>query len=262
LFDLGITRTVLLETAPWKIKLKSMSEEKKTALEFCVTDIKGAQVAREQGADRIELCIDLKVGGLSPSYGLIESCANLIETHVLIRPRAGNFHYQEAEIKLMISDIAAARKAGASGVVFGCLTEDGKIDVPANKRMLDACSAKGLFPSFHRAFDRCKADELIALETLITLGFKRVLTSGRASRAIDGIAALGRWNKQYGHQIEIMAGGGVEPENARQLLAMGIGALHCSIHQKERTTTKPLGEKVVYDLNKAAQMKAIMLTID
>jgi copper homeostasis protein len=231
--------------------------KKTVALEFCITDFTGAEVAHQYGADRIELCTDLKVGGLTPSFGLIKSCVEIIETHVLIRPRAGSFQYRKEEIKLMIADIVAVHHAGARGVVFGCLTSDGKIDIPANQQMMAICKEKGLFPTFHRAFDRITDDGVLALEALIDLGFKRILTSGHAPRAIEGIATLRHWHKKAAGRIQLMAGGGVEPDNAKELIAAGMDALHCSIHQKDNTIS-PMGGELVYNHAKALQMKAIV----
>lgn len=227
---------------------------KRAALEFCVTDLKGAQVAREYGADRIELCTDLTTGGLTPSFGLIESCSTIIETHVLIRPRAGHFHYSEAEVDLMISDIRAAAKAGASGVVFGCLTKDQEIAIEANKRMLETSSKWRLISTFHRAFDRIQANGDLALESVIELGFQRILTSGQAPSAIRGIKTLQRWQDENNGRIQLMAGGGVGPENAALLLAAGVDALHCSIHQKEGADN-PMGEQLAYNYTKARLMR-------
>lgn len=230
---------------------------KRAALEFCVTDLQGAYIARQYGADRIELCTDLATGGLTPSFGLIKSCAAIIETHVLIRSRAGHFCYNQEEINLMVDDIEAAAQAGATGVVFGCLTEKQEIATGANQQMLEASRTNHLFPTFHRAFDRVITDQQSTLEQLIGLGFKRVLTSGRAPSALEGITVLEGWQKINEGRIQLMAGGGVGPENAAALLRVGVDALHCSIHQKE-DVINPMGAQLRYNHAKVKEMRTIV----
>jgi len=200
------------------------------AVEFCVTDIEGAELAAKHGATRIELCVDLSIGGLTPSFGLIEACSDLIETHVLIRPRGGNFVFNESELAIMRADILQAHLAGATGIVFGCLDEKNGLHHSANESMLALAEQLELETTFHRAFDFVN-NPIESLNQLTDWGIKRILTN----------------------KIEIMAGGGVHPMNAKELLETGIHALHCSIH-KAKVASNNMGAKIEYDLEKIIGM--------
>ena len=123
------------------------------AVEFCITDIQGAYLAAQYDATRVELCVDLNVGGLTPSYGLIEACSAIVETHVLIRPRGGNFVYNEEEMTIIRADILQAHLAGATGIVFGCLGEKNELHLAANESILALAEQLELQTTFHRAFD-------------------------------------------------------------------------------------------------------------
>ena len=145
--------------------------------------------AQEGGANRVELCAAIPEGGTTPSYGEIRMARKLIDIrlHVIIRPRGGDFLYSPVEIETMEEDICMARQAGADGVVFGCLTPEGALDMPAMERLMKA--AEGMAVTFHRAFDYVK-DPKQVFETLIQLGVVRVLTSGQQPVAIKGAALL------------------------------------------------------------------------
>jgi len=221
-------------------------------LEFCVTEYDGALLAAEHGAKRIELCSDLSIGGVTPSHGLIDSCADVIETHVLVRPRGGDFCHDQAELEIMFNDIIQAHHAGATGVVFGVLLEDGKIDIPANSYLIDFAKQRKLVATFHRAFDQVK-DPKLALEEVIKMGFQRILTSGTATSALEGKEILKDLVKQAAGRIEIMAGGGVGPDHAAELINIGVNALHCSIHNKA-TSSSPMGARLSYNLEKISGM--------
>ena len=159
-------------------------------VEICVGDVASAIAAEAGGADRIELCDNLAVGGTTPSAGTIaESCRRLsIPVHVLIRPRGGDFIYSEPEIAVMRHDIETAKALGAAGVVLGVLTADGAIDRDQTAALI--ALARPLSVTFHKAFDQT-AEPLEALETLIDLGVERVLTSGGRPTALEGIETLG-----------------------------------------------------------------------
>lgn len=184
-------------------------------LEICTGDPEGVEAAVSGGADRIELCSGLAEGGLTPSVAMIRYSAQRIPTNVLIRPRAGDFVYTPAELAVMVEDIDEAVKAGASGVVIGVLTPDGRVDTEACRKLLD--HAQGLENTFHRAFD-VVADPGQALEEIISLGFARVLTSGCSQSALEGADMIAKLHRQAAGRIRILAGSGVKPSNAAEIL--------------------------------------------
>lgn len=196
-------------------------------LEICVDDVAGLEAAVAGGADRIELCSALGSGGLTPSRGFMSVAAHVpIPVHVLIRPRAGGFIYSEAEVSVMKADIAAAREAGLAGVVIGATTADDSLDTEVIRKLVEA--AKGLDLTLHRAID-VVSDMDGVLDLAIELGFSRVLTSGGARHAEEGIDVIARLVKRSGGRISIMPGGGVRPENAARFLAIaGVSELHAS----------------------------------
>ncbi len=155
-------------------------------VEICVGDVASAIAAESGGADRVELCDNLLVGGTTPSAGTIaEACRRLsIPVHVLIRPRAGDFIYSEPEIAVMRHDIEVAKTLGAAGVVLGVLTRDATIDREQTAELV--ALARPLCVTFHKAFDQT-AEPLEALDILIALGVERVLTSGGRPTALEGI---------------------------------------------------------------------------
>ena len=196
-------------------------------LEVCVEKLETALVADKFGADRIELCSALDLGGLTPSHGLIESCIEQcsLDIFVMIRPKPGNFIYNDNEISIMKKDIEFAAKSGADGVVFGCLTDVNELNIKQNKELLDLAKSLNLGVTFHRAFDFIYNKE-IALSQLINMGFDRILTSGGEKTALEGIKNIKRFVKLSRNSIEIMAGSGVNPANALPLSNTGINALH------------------------------------
>jgi len=146
-------------------------------LEICTNSYNSALAAQQGGADRIELCVGLAEGGLTPSMGLIKQVAQLsgLKKHVLIRPRGGDFCYTPDEVAIMETDIRLLKEEGIDGVVIGALNPDGTIDLPTMRRLITA--AEGLSITFHRAFDMCANPEK-SLEDIIALGCHRILTYG------------------------------------------------------------------------------------
>lgn len=217
-------------------------------LEVCVGSSESLDAAYAGGADRVELCAELEVDGLTPSAELIRKAVALegLRVHVLIRSRAGNFVYSKEEISLMEKQIHMARACGANGVVFGALTPDGEIDMNACIRWKQA--AEGMSVTFHRAFDCC-ADPLRALEQIISLGCDRLLTSGQQSSAFDGISLLRTLVEQAAGRIIIMPGAGVNPDNAAEIiLRTGAPEIHASARttrQYGRLETDPLTVKAI-----------------
>lgn len=210
--------------------VKFQREANGPLLEICVDDVAGLNAAIAGDADRIELCSALGSGGLTPSRGFMAVAAKAsIPVHALIRPRAGDFTYSESEISVMESDIAAAREAGLAGVVIGATTAEATLDVDVMRRL--ARVAEGLDLTLHRAID-VVADMGAALDLAISLGFSRILTSGGARHAEEGIEKLARLASRSAGRISIMPGGGVRPQNASRLLAVpGIRELHASCSQ-------------------------------
>jgi copper homeostasis protein len=197
-------------------------------LEICCGSVEDGVAAREGGADRVELCSALCVGGLTPSIGaIVEAKARIgIPVMVMVRPRAAGFRYRDSEVAVMEQDVRAAVESGADGVVFGALRDGGAIDDAACRRLRNAAGDRQTV--FHRAFD-LTPDPFRALEELIGLGFTRVLTSGQRSTALDGAPILRRLVEAARDRIEILPGGGIRPFNVRQILAeTGCRQVHLS----------------------------------
>ncbi|TNH04299.1 copper homeostasis protein CutC [Testudinibacter sp. TR-2022] len=197
-------------------------------VEVCVDNIESIHTAQKYGADRIELCGALALGGITPNYGLIERAlaAAQIPLYVMIRPRAGDFLFSVDEVGMMQSDIRLAKKCGAQGVVIGALTEKADIDIATCQRLIDC--ADGLGVTFHRAFDLCR-DPQTALEQIIELGCERLLTSGQQQSAVAGVDLIRDLVRQADQRISIMPGAGVNASNARQILQIsGAQELHLS----------------------------------
>ncbi len=195
-------------------------------VEACVEGLAYAQAAARGGADRLELCADLAVGGTTPSVEVIRAVKGrvFIPVFVMARPRGGPFVYDDAEIEATHRDIQNVIAAGADGVVVGALTPANEIDVPRLKGFV--ARAGGLPVTFHRAFDQV-ADPARALETLVDIGVKRVLTAGGQGTALDGASVLESLVAQAGNRIVVMAGGKVRGHNARELIARtGVRELH------------------------------------
>jgi len=190
-------------------------------IESCCTTLEQALSAQSRGADRIELCTDLPVGGVTPSHERMKEVIDAlhIPVNVLIRPLTSlDFVYDEDEIRQMIDDIEYSKSIGAAGIVIGALTPAGAIDVAAMRRLIAA--AHPLPVTFHRAFDVCKEDPFDALEKIIDLGCTRLLTSGMAKTAWDGRDLIARLVQRAGDRLILLAGRGVNPGNIKSLAAV------------------------------------------
>ena len=200
-------------------------------LEVCVDSLESAREAVRGGADRLELCANLIIGGTTPSPFLISEAAKLgVPVHVLIRPRFGDFLFTEDEKQEQLSQIRQLRALGAHGAVVGALRADGTLDAD----FLAACreAAGSLSLTLHRAFDVC-ADARAALEQAIELGFDTILSSGQRATAVKGAALLGQLVQQADGRITIMPGSGVNAGNIAQLFtATGAQAFHLSAKKK------------------------------
>ena len=214
-----------------------MNVNNKQKIEVCCADLLSVRAAVEGGAHRVELCQALGLDGLTPSAGMIESAVGMgIPVQVLIRPREGNFVYDKDEVLCMLRDIRQARRLGANGVVIGALKPDGSIDEETVRCLVG--EAENLSITFHRAFDVCREPEE-ALEQIISLGFHRLLTSGQAPTAEQGIPMLKRLVQLSAGHIIIMPGAGVNPKNAQRILSeTGAREIHGSLRSGGHTDPK------------------------
>ena len=185
--------------------------------EICVEGIDGAVAAQAGGGDRIELCASLLEGGITPSFGTIRAALKLcyIPVHVILRPRGGDFLYSDAEFATMLDDAREIMRLGAAGIVIGCLTEDGRIDEPRMRALVEA--ARPLSVTCHRAFDMTR-DPAEALEALVRCGVDRVLTSGQCATAVEAIPLLKQLNAQAAGRIIVMACGELGPDSIAQVV--------------------------------------------
>ncbi len=196
-------------------------------IEVCIASVASAIAAQEGGADRVELCDNLFEGGTTPSLAMIEQVRKQtgIGLYVMIRPRGGDFLYSDEEFEIMKGDLMHAKKAGADGVVFGLLKADGSVDLARTSELVQLASP--LDTTFHRAFDMA-ANPQEALEAVIRSGCQRILTAGGANKAIDGIERIAQLQQQASNRIQLMAGSGINEQNARLFLEKGIRELHLS----------------------------------
>jgi len=197
-------------------------------LEICAYDAASAVVAAEAGAHRIELCADPAAGGTTPSYGTIALAREQLRVplHVIIRPRGGDYLYSDAEIAVMMRDIVVCKNLGVDGVVIGVLLPEGLIDVARTRELVD--TANPMSATFHRAFDMTE-HPVRALEDVIEVGCQRLLTSGQADAAIDGVSLLAKLVQNARARITIMPGAGVRSTNLKALLSnTGANEFHSS----------------------------------
>lgn len=200
-------------------------------VEICCNSIASATAAKSGGATRIELCRELECGGLTPSDEDIAYCVSRLglRTHVLIRPRAGNFCYSEAEQMEIMASIKRCKELGAAAVVLGILTEEGKVDVEQTRRMVLLASPMEV--TFHRAFDEALQDPIEALWDVAATHCHRLLTSGQRPSALEGAAVIRSLVRES--SVKILAGGGVTPDNVRHLVqTSGVQEVHSSCKKR------------------------------
>ncbi|MBR5660400.1 MAG: hypothetical protein IKW99_02485 [Bacteroidales bacterium] len=219
-------------------------------LECCCVDAEEAVEAQAGGAGRIELCENLPCGGVTPSRKNIEAtlASVNIPVNVLVRPRGGDFVYDEAEVESMLAAIKMCGELGVNGVVIGALRSDGSVDMDVMRRLIS--SAGGMEITFHRAFDEC-ADPFTSLENIISLGCDRLLTAGHASNVNDGAGTLKDLQAKAAGRIVIMAGSGVRPGNIASLEASsGITEFHSSSHGPEGRTDRMVVSEMVHIIDR------------
>ena len=202
--------------------------------------VESALAAERGGAGRLELCDALFDGGTTPSAGMIAACRERVSIplFVIIRPRGGGFVYSAPELDVMRRDIVAARGLGADGVVIGALRPDGTVNDEHVRSLVGV--ADGLAVTFHRAFDFVP-DLGGALETIIATGVTRVLSSGGALMAREGVATLASLVAQAGDRLVVMAGGGVREENVKEIVdGSGVREVHVRLTRLTRGEGPPL----------------------
>ncbi len=188
-------------------------------LEVCVDNVQGLAAALAGGADRIELCSALDIGGLTPSAGLLRAASGSPAPVVaMIRPRGGDFCFDEMDIRLMLDEIAAVAAAGLQGVVLGASLADGRLDARTLERLANRANGHGLSCTLHRAIDLCP-DLAQATVLAVELGFERILTSGGARSAAEGVNGLRRCFEAAAGRIAIMPGAGIAADNVHLLRA-------------------------------------------
>lgn len=218
-------------------------------LEIIGFNIESCVTAQESGADRIELCASPGEGGTTPSYGLIHSAREKlqIELYVMIRPRGGDFLYDEHDFEIMKKEIELCKKSGCDGIVTGILTADGKVNKEKCKILIEL--AYPLEATFHRAFDRVE-NPFEALEDIIDLGFERILTSGLKPKAIDSCKLLGELINKADERIIIMPGSGVTSENIISIAEnTGAKEFHSSASFSRESGMKFINVKMKESLN-------------
>jgi len=200
-----------------------------TTIEICIDAVDSAQAAQNGGAHRVELCSNLLEGGVTPSPGLITIVRKKISMglQVIIRPRGGDFCYNDDEFQTMKQDIIMAKSCGADGIVIGLLNEDGSIDIPRTRELVELSSP--LPVTFHRAFD-VASDLSKALEDVITTGSRRILTSGGQPSALEGAESLARLVRQSAGRVIILAAGGIKDSNVRAIVEKtGVQEIHAGL---------------------------------
>lgn len=219
--------------------------------EICTDSVEGIIAAEKYEVKRIELCTALSVGGLTPSYGLVKACTNNspVEVHAMIRHKEGGFNYNSDDINLMKIDISAMKNAGAKGVVFGVLSDDGTVS-KLNNELANFSKSLELEITFHRAFDFV-VDYKTAIKTIIDMGFDRLLTSGLKPTAQEGLAVISYLQENHGSEIQIMAGSGVNAQNALKIAETGIRNLHFTARKSQNNPTRlSMGELMDVDEEK------------
>ena len=216
---------------------------KEYKIEICANSAQSALNASIGGANRVELCSGIPEGGITPSIGEIRATRRLLDSlntqtqlNVIIRPRGGDFLYSDLEISIMLDDICAARDAGADGVVFGCLTSNGDVDLSQMEKLMLA--AEGMDMTFHRAFDMCR-NPFDAMEDIIELGCRRILTSGQKISAEDGIPLINYLISKASQRIVIMPGCGIRENNIRKIAKeTGASEFHFSARSSVESEMK------------------------
>ena len=184
--------------------------------EACVESFEKALESQNHGANRIELCENLIVGGTTPSYGTVKVCLKKLNIPIfpMIRARGGNFIYSKDEIEIMKEDIKVFKELGVKGLVLGCLTSDNKIDLELTKELVDL--AYPMEVTFHKAIDEIQ-NPFDYIDDLVNIGIKRILTSGGKATALEGKDLINEIIKKSNERLKIVVAGKVTKENINEL---------------------------------------------
>lgn len=236
-------------------------------IEICAPTVESAINASEGGADRIELCSALNMGGLTPSSAAIAMVSGKlgIPVFVLVRPRGGDFFYSEAEFECMLRDVVYAKNAGASGIVSGVLLKNKRVDVERTQKLIE-CACPLEF-TFHRAFDRTP-DLFQALHDVASAGARRILTSGGKANVSEGMKVIARLISFAPENIVIMPGGGIRPENVQEIViqthAREIHLSALALHQYSGEKSEPhddiklFGQDEISDISIIKKIRSIL----
>lgn len=205
-------------------------------VEVCANSFQSALNAQQAGANRIELCSELALGGITPSYGVLKKVTSELDipVHVLIRPRSGDFTYSESEFEVMKQNIALCKRLNCSGIVSGVLHQDMTLDVVRTKELVDLASPMTF--TFHRAFD-WTPNPLGTAKKLAEIGAARILTSGQASSAIEGLTMLTQLKDTFTGII--LAAGGMNLDNVAEFKVHDFKEIHLSATIQEKTIDMP-----------------------
>ena len=200
-------------------------------IEVCINRLEDIALLQPLAVDRIELCIELACGGLTPSLAMVEQALAIsnLPIHVLVRPRSGHFNYSETTLFEMKNTIAQLQDLGVAGIVTGALTPERKLPLAVLKSFRSIVYKGELY--FHRAFDEVNDPEM-ALEELISLGYDGVLTSGQENTAPAGIQSLKQWKTQANNKMVILPGGGINAGNCLQFKTLGFEWVHLSAKKR------------------------------
>lgn len=213
-------------------------------VEVCIDNLESLHNAIQGGATRIELCSSLALGGLTPSFGFMKKAAQIssVPIYAMIRPRQGDFLYDQDDVDAMLLDIEATAEAGLQGVVFGVLSADGHIDMPLAEQLAERAKLYGLGVTFHRAIDQCN-DWRLAIENVVKLGCERILTSGLAENVEQGSKVLQQMVELADGRVSIMAGAGLDADNVQTLVTQtGVKEVHLSGKTTRASYMKSISE--------------------
>jgi copper homeostasis protein len=229
-------------------------------MEVCVDNVESAINAFRGGAKRIELCSDLAEGGTTPSVGIVRVVKQLVKipVHVMIRPRAGDFHYSDQEMDVMRTDIKILKENGADGFVFGILHRDGTVDRDRCQELIDL--SRPLPVTFHRAID-VTPNILQSLEIVVALGCERVLTSGGEVNALEGTPMIRKMIEQTDGRLVIMPGGGITERNLRRILdETGASEFHASARVPRDTAMSYVNSAVTLSAPGCSDLRHLRVT--
>ena len=227
--------------------------------ELCADSLEAAKTAQAGGADRLELCEDLAISGVTPNDVLLAATLKTVSipVHVLVRPRGGDFVYTEAEFDVMRKQVEHAKAAGAAAVAIGVLLPDGRVDVERTRELAEL--ARPMKVTFHRAFDET-ANLEEALEDVIRTGADCLLTSGGAPNVLEGAEQIGRLQVQAGDRLEVMAGGGLRLTNLPEVVRRSrVTCLHGSLSRLHDSGVRSVSVEDVREAIRLLQLECLEL---